>query len=230
MNYLPVTPFEDNAALREELIATYARLTELGFLVGTWGNIAVRLADGLLVTPSKLPLSEMGAEDLVVCSWEGKVAKGLRLPTSEMHLHRLLLLRRPDIGALVHAHSPNASAISCTGASIPVILEDMAQIIGGEVRCASYVPAGRHLELGENAARAIGDAAVAVLLGNHGPVVGGRTLAEALVATEVLEKAAGCFLACRPPLSLQPIPAANVESERERFLYKYGTTKDGAAS
>ncbi len=226
----PVEPFQDTPVLRRELLATYARLTELGYLVGTWGNIAVRTASGLLVTPSRVPLEEMGTEDLVLVSWEGRRISGERLPSSEMHLHRLVLLRRPDIGALVHAHSPFASAVSCTGETIPVMLEDMSQIIGGDVHCAPYVPAGRHLELGAAAAEAIGDSAAAVLLGNHGPVVGGRTLAEALVATQVLEKAARCWLECRGAGGLRRIPAEAVEQERERFLYRYGTPGDGAAT
>ena len=220
----------DTAELRQQVIDTCFYMRDrLGYFVSTWGNIAVRISEGLLVTPSRVPLAEMGVQDLVVVSWEGATLKGRRLPTSEMHLHRLLLQRRPDLGALIHAHSPLASAVSCMGRSIPVMLEDMAQIIGGEVRCASYVPAGRHRELGANAARTIGGDAAAVLLGNHGPVVGGRNLAEALVATQVLEKAAGCFLSCGSR-RVRSIPRASVESERERYLYKYGTEKDASSS
>ena len=66
----------------------------------------------------------------------------------------------------------------------------MAEVIGGEVRCAGHVPAGRHRELAQAAAESIGPDACAVLLGNHGVVAGGRDLAEAVVASQFVEKAA----------------------------------------
>jgi L-ribulose-5-phosphate 4-epimerase len=220
----------DSDAVRREMLEVYAKLADLGYLVGTWGNISMRVAEGLLVTPSRVPLEEMGIPDLVLVSMEGKTLKGRRLPSSEMHLHRMVLLKRPDIGALVHSHSPYASAVACAHRAIPVLMEDMSQILGGEVACAPYVPAGRHEDLGRAASEAIGDASMAVLLGNHGPVVGGRNLAEALVAAQVLEKAARSLIYTTVLGGAVEIPAESVASERFRFLYKYGTTDDKAGS
>ena len=220
----------DSEKVRREMLEVYAKLAELGYLVGTWGNISVRVVEGLLVTPSRVPLEEMGTADLVLVSMEGKTLKGSRLPSSEMHLHRMVLRKRPDIGALVHSHSPYASAVACAHRAIPVLMEDMSQIIGGEVVCAGYVPAGQHEELGRAASEAIGDTSMAVLLGNHGPVVGGRTLGEALVAAQILEKAARSLVYTSALGGAVEIPAESVASERYRFLYKYGTTGDAPAS
>ena len=58
----------DSDAVRSEMREVYAKLADLGYLVGTWGNISVRVAEGLLVTPSRVPLEEMGVEDLVLVS------------------------------------------------------------------------------------------------------------------------------------------------------------------
>ena len=100
----------DTNELREAVIRTCLLMRDrLGYFVGTWGNISVRVEDGLLVTPSRMSYDAIAADDLVVVGWEGGVLRGHRVPTSEMELHRQVLRRRPDLGALVHSHSPWAS-------------------------------------------------------------------------------------------------------------------------
>jgi L-fuculose-phosphate aldolase len=101
----------------------------------------------------------------------------------------------------------------------------MSQIIGGEVRCTHYVPAGQHLKIAEEVGKTIGEEN-AVLLANHGVLCCGRNLAEALVANQILEKAALMMLAAGGRDKVIPIPEEFVKSERHRFLYKYGTTHD----
>ncbi|MCE5200341.1 MAG: class II aldolase/adducin family protein [Armatimonadota bacterium] len=214
--------FQDSKELRRSVIDACLYLSRIGFCVGTWGNISVRLKNGLLITPSRVDYSAMKEDDLVVCDWEGVKVSGHRPPSSEMHLHRMLMLRRPDMGAIVHTHSTFASVLAVTGASIPVIVEDMAQIIGGEVRCTPYRPGGKHIELATVACDTIGNDAMAVLLANHGPVAGGRDLAEAVVACEVLEKAAKLRVFSGLVGPLQLISGDEATEERNRFLYKYG--------
>jgi L-fuculose-phosphate aldolase len=172
----------------------------------------------------------MDIDDIVLMSFEGSVIKGHRIPSSEMHLHRLLFQRRPDIGCFIHSHSPFASAVACVGKAIPVVLEDMAQILGGEVACTAYIRAGNHEELALAACEKIGDKAMAVLLGNHGPIVGGRTLGEALIAVQVLEKAAACLIQTAALGEALVIPQESIDLERDRYLNKYGTELDASVS
>lgn len=209
-------------ALREEIVAACRHLVAFGQVIGTWGNISVRVTDGLLITPSRVPYHDMRPEDLVVVSWEGEKLSGSRPPSSELELHRALLCSRPDFGSLVHTHSPYASALACTRRSLPVCVEDMAQILGGEVRCARYVPGGRHRELAAAAWDALGTASAAVLLANHGAVAGGRDLAEAVVAVQVLEKAAFLYATASLLGGCELIPPDFVAEERDRFLHRYG--------
>ena len=223
------TPCRDSAALREEVIRTcFFMRDRLGYFVGTWGNISVRLEDGLLVTPSRMAYEETTPNDLVVVGWQGGVLRGTRLPTSETELHRQILLARPDLGALVHSHSPWASVCACARKSIPVLTDDMAEVIGGEVQCARYVPAGRHRALAAAARDAIGPDACAVLLANHGVVAGGRDLAEAIVACQFVEKAAMIFVHAAAIGGAVPIEEALWREERERYLTKYGRPEDMA--
>ncbi len=212
--------FEDSRELRQEIIDTCLQLTKLGLCIATWGNISVRLKEGMLITPSRMEYDAMRPEDMVVVSLEGKTLAGDRLPSSETALHRALLKRRPDIAVLLHSHAPYASALACAHRSLPIFVEDMAQIIGDTINCTAYVPGGRHQDLADAACSVIGDVSMAVLLANHGVIAGGSSLQEALTATLVLEKAA--FIQATMGDSIKSIPADQVEEERHRYLYKYG--------
>ena len=166
-------PFEDTAELRREVIGTCLELKEMGYIISTLGNIGVRVRQGLLVTPTRVEYNEMRAEDLVVVSWEGDTLGGHRLPTSEVHLHRIVLGSREDLSVLIHTHSPWASSVACTGKAIPPIVEDMAQFIGGTVHCSRYVVNSGHIAFAEAALEAMGQSVTAALLANHGAIVGG---------------------------------------------------------
>jgi len=227
MELTAAVPFKDTLDLREKVISTCFYLRDkLGYFVGTWGNISVRIEDGLLLTPSRMKYDDIKPDDLVVISWQGARIKGQRVPTSEMELHRQLMLERPDFGALIHSHSPYASTVASVHRSIPVLVDDMAEVIGGEVHCSIYVSAGKHKEMAEAARKVIGKEACAVLLGNHGVVAAGRDLDEALVAAQFVEKAAFILIHAQPLGGAKPIPDKLWREERYRYLYKYGKPED----
>lgn len=222
----PVPPAVDSINLRKEVLAACQELSRLGHFVGTWGNISVRVTEGLLVTPSKVDYSTMTPEDLVVLDWEGNRLTGQRPATSESELHRQLLLARADMGAIVHTHSPLASAVCVARQSIPAVVEDVAQILGGEIPCVPYTPSGNAGALAATVCKHLGTSAMAALLANHGAVVAGRDLAEALVAAQVLEKAAGLYLHAHQLGTVTALPPEMVREERYRFLFKYGQDTD----
>jgi L-fuculose-phosphate aldolase len=213
----------DYMDVRQEIIRTCIWLAENKMVIGTWGNVSVRLdSNRIMLTPSRIDYYEMLPEDLVVIDYNGQKISGERSPTSEMHVHRLIYTRRDDVGAIVHCHPTYASAMCATGEGIPPILEEMSQMVGGEVPITSaYVPAGQHMALAEQVAETIG-AKNAVLIRNHAPVCCGADLKEALVCCQLVEKAAACYVAIKEKFNIQVIPAEYVESERYRFLYKYG--------
>jgi L-fuculose-phosphate aldolase len=200
-------------------------LEQMGYFIGTWGNVSVRVPEGFIVTPSRVEYAVIEPGDLVTVSLEGIVVEGHRLPSSETEIHRAVLTKKSGVGAIIHSHSPYATAVSCLQQSISVFVEDMSQIIGGEVRCTHYVPAGQHQKIAEEVGKTIGEEN-AVLLANHGVLCCGHNLAEALVANQILEKAALMMLAAGGRDKVIPIPEEFVKSERYRFLYKYGTAHD----
>jgi L-fuculose-phosphate aldolase len=214
----------DHLDLRRDLIETCRRLVEMGYLIGTYGNASARVPGGLLITPSRVDYADLVPEDMVTVTDEGAILANARLPSSELDVHRQIYHRRPDVNAVLHTHALHATALSCCHDTIPVIVEEQAQVVGGEIRCTRYVPAGRHEELGEETARTLG-ASNAVLMANHGVVTCGRSLDEALFTGIVVERIAQMRL-LTSDIGAVPIPREHVVSERDRFLHRYGTAAD----
>ncbi len=215
---------ELNVNLQRELIEICHRLVVLGYVIGTYGNVSARVPGGLIITPSRVDYGQLTPEDLVTVSDVGEVLAGTRLPSSELEVHRQIYLLRPDINAVLHTHSLHATALSCCHETIPVIVEEQSQVVGGEIRCTRYTPAGQHKALGQETARALG-ASNAVLIANHGAVSCGRSLGEALFTCIVVERIARMRLLTSAAASV-PIPPEHVASERDRFLHRYGTAAD----
>ena len=208
---------------RRLIIDTCLALENMGYFLGTWGNISVRIGDHILLTPSRVSYSAMSPEDMVVIDMDGEKVQGSRKATSEKEAHRLIYRQRDDIKGIIHCHSLYATAAACANFDrVPPLMEEMSQLLGGEIPVTKrYVPAEQHHELGLEAAGTIADKN-AMLLKNHGPVCCGRDLNEALLVSRVVEKACRIFLTLKKDLSPAEIESRFVKSERYRYLYRYG--------
>lgn len=166
------------------------RISREKMVPGTWGNVSLRIKDQplLLITPSGLPYETMTIDDIVVLDLEGVVVEGERIPSIEKHLHAWIYKQRMDVGAIVHVHTIYASAFAVAGRSIPVILEETAQVIGHAVQVAGYAPCGTD-QLARETVHTLGEGN-AVLLANHGLVGVGADLNQALRVCQVAEKTA----------------------------------------
>jgi L-fuculose-phosphate aldolase len=215
--------------LKQAIIDACLLLEARGDIIGTYGNASARVPGGLIVTPSRVDYHAITPDDMMTVADDGSVIDGHRIPSSETSVHRLIYRARPDVGAVLHTHSFYATALSCLHVTLPVIVEEQSQVVGDEIRCTNYVPAGQHEKLGEEVARALGNNN-GVLLANHGVVACGRTIDEALFVTQVVERVAHMRLLTGG--AAIPIPSEYVRSERDRWLYKYGTAADhsGASS
>ena len=168
---------------REQLLATSRRMVELGLNRGTAGNASVRLGDGMLITPSALPVAEMKTDSMVRMDLEGRVLQGGK-PSSEWRFHRDIFVARPEIGAVLHMHSTFATTIACLGKDVPAVHYHIAIAGGDSIRCTPYTIFGEQ-NLSDLALEALHDRK-ACLLGNHGMIALGKDLADALsVAHEV---------------------------------------------
>jgi L-fuculose-phosphate aldolase len=184
---------------KSDVLATARRIEELGMVVGTSGNVSVRLRpeggrELLAITPSSRYYDALGPEDIQVIDFDAEPVEGDLPPSSESMLHVGIYRARPGAGAVIHTHSVYASALAAAHLEIPPILDDQAAILGGEIKVAAYAPSGSD-ELVENALRALEDRS-AVLLMNHGAVGVGRDLREAVAICQLIEKTAQAYYIC----------------------------------
>ncbi len=211
---------------RRLIIETCLYMQSIDFFLSTWGNISMRIGEHILLTPSKVCYDTMKPEDMVVIDMEGNKVEGERNPTSEKEVHRRIYVNRPDVGAIIHAHTAKAMACSVLDIpEVPCMVEEMSQMLGGAIPLTrDYVEAVEHAELGKAAAAAIGDVN-GVIMRHHGPVACGRDMSEAIIVAKVIEKACGIYLSIAPQSEMRLIPQANIDSERHHFLYSYGKDK-----
>ena len=216
---------KDTIELRQQIINTCLWMRERGLVFGTWGNISVRLDEGnYLITPSKVDYADMQPEDLVVLSPDGKTVRGTRLSTSEREIHRGVLNARPDVGAIIHTHSPYAMTCAARNEGVPVISEEMCQLLGGPIPLSyQFVPSHEHAELGRVVTQSVTDVN-AILIRNHGPMCFGRTLEEAKVCCQIVEKSCQIYLQLLASGGMQTISPENVAAGRDYFLNSYGKT------
>jgi L-fuculose-phosphate aldolase len=174
--------------LRTMVIAACRELTRRGLTHGTSGNVSVRYdARRFFVTPSGMDYEVLQADDVPLMDVDGHWF-GRRRPSSEWRFHRDILNSRPEVGAIVHTHSPQATALACTGRGIPAF-HYMVAIAGGcDIRCAPYYAFGTQ-ELSDAALAALKDRK-ACLLANHGVIATGADLPSAISLADEVESLA----------------------------------------
>ena len=175
---------------RDDLIATARAMQPAGLNKGTAGNVSVRDGDGFLITPTGLPYDTLTACDIPRMARDGSHV-GPRKPSSEWLFHRDLYAARPELGAVLHAHSPFAVSLACLRRDIPPFHYMIARFGGDTIRCADYAIFGS-AEL-STAAMAAMRGRTGCLLANHGLLVAGRNLDEALTLAVELEELCGQY-------------------------------------
>ncbi|MFF9756413.1 class II aldolase/adducin family protein [Streptomyces sp. NPDC014344] len=174
---------EEVAHAWAELVGTARRTVADGLVVGTSGNVSVRVGDTVLVTPSGIPYDRLTPADVTGVDLTGRQVLGTLVPTSELPLH-LAVHRATDARAVVHTHAVHATAVSTLVDELPAI-HYMTAALGGPVRVARYATYGTP-ELAENTLRAL-DGRTGCLMRNHGTLTHGATLDQAYDRTAQLE-------------------------------------------
>ncbi|MEW2050731.1 class II aldolase/adducin family protein [Streptomyces sp. NPDC005476] len=176
---------------RRSVAAACRRLTDAGLLIGTAGNVSVWTGDDqVAVTATGAVLGQATPEQVTVVDSGGNVVAGESEPTSELDLH-LGIYRQYDAGAVVHTHSPQATALSLVLDELPCVhYQQLA--LGSTIRVAPFAAFGSP-ELAKHVLAAL-DGRSAALMANHGAVVYGPTLAKAVENALLLEWACGLYL------------------------------------
>jgi ribulose-5-phosphate 4-epimerase/fuculose-1-phosphate aldolase len=206
-----------HARLREAICRCGASLFKRGFTFGSTGNISIRLPEGgWLMTPTNASLGDLDPARLSLLDAAGRHLEGDK-PTKEAFLHRCMYQQREGAGAVIHLHSTHSVAVSCMDGldscnCLPPLTAYYVMRVG-RLPLVPYYPPGD-----ETLARAVeklAGAHHAVLLANHGPVVAGTSLDNAMYATEELEETARLFLLLRDT-PVRPLTAEQVDDLRRR--------------
>lgn len=201
-------------ALAGQVLAIARAMNSSGINRGSAGNVSARCEGGFLITPTGMAYDACVPEDMVQVGADG-TASGRRKPSSEWRFHRDIYAVRPEAGAVVHTHSPFATALACQGQGIPAFHYMVARFGGADVRCAAYATFG---------SQALSDAILialkdrnACLMAHHGMVVFGRDCDQALALAVELETL------CEQYWRVLQLGAAKLlpEDEMERVLEKF---------
>jgi 3-dehydro-4-phosphotetronate decarboxylase len=205
-----------HAAAREAICRLGHSLYARGLTFGSSGNISVAVPDGWLMTPTNVTLGDLDPARLSHIATDGSLIAG-EPPTKEAFLHRVMYEGRPDAGAVVHLHSTHSVAVSVLADIDP---EDVLPPITayyvmrvGRLPLVPYYPPGD--ESLATAVEALAGEHHAVLLANHGPIVAGSSLENAMYAAEELEETAKLFLLLRGA-SIKPLTGEQVDELRRR--------------
>jgi L-fuculose-phosphate aldolase len=193
---------------RAAIAATCQELSRAGLVVGTAGNVSVREGDLVAVSPSGLRYADLTPELVGVHRLDGAAVEAPLAPTSELPLHLAIYAARPEAGAIVHTHSPAATAVSTLVDEVPAVHYYVAMFGGPTVPVARYATYGTD-ELARNVVHALRDR-TACLMGNHGAVAVGPDLMAAQDKCTYLEWLCDVYLRASSAGTPRLLPAAEI--------------------
>jgi L-fuculose-phosphate aldolase len=211
---------DEELAKRQSIIDTCLEMNRLGINQGTSGNVSLRNGDHILITPTSVPYGSLRPEDIVRLNMDG-TTEGALQASSEWRFHRDIMVARPDVGAIVHAHPIYSTIIAIMGLDIPAIHYMVAVAGGDDIRCAPYATFGSE-ELSQNAVKAL-EGRKACLLEHHGIIAVGTTLAKALwlsVEVETLARQLHGSMQFGEPRLLPKEEIANVLAKMGSYGHK----------
>ncbi len=209
---------------KKQIVDMSLRLYNEHLIVGTWGNLSLRTSfqgkEYFVVTPSGMEYETTTIDDILVVDSEGTIVNGKRKPTSELKMHLKIYESRKEINAIIHTHSTCATACAVVGLGIPMIVEDMIQHIGGNIKIAKYALPGTD-ELAENVCEAI-EERKAVLLKNHGALGIGENLIAAYKSCVLTEKSAQIYIYAKNLGHINLISTEDAKLMMDYYKNQYG--------
>lgn len=210
------------AALRREVWAMNLELPKNGLVTWTSGNVSGRDPESgyVVIKPSGVRYEDLTPENMVVVDLEGRLVEGPLRPSVDTATHLYVYRQRPDVGGIVHTHSPYATSFALLGQPIPVYLTAMADEFGCPIPVGAYCQIGGEA-IGAEIVRSIGQSP-AILMKSHGVFTVGPDPRAALKAAVMCEDVARtvhlAMLRGRP----EPLPEDEVERGHRAYLEGYG--------
>ena len=218
--------------VRTEVAALHAELVRYGLVVWTGGNVSARVpgTEYFVIKPSGMSYDDLAPENMILCDLAGNIVAGTagsdRSPSSDTAAHAYVYREMPEVGGVVHTHSPYAVAWAARGEEIPCVITGMADEFGGPI------PVGPFAVIGDDAiGRGIvdtlrGHRSRAVLMQNHGPFTIGVTAKDAVKAAILCEDVARAVQLAVQGGPVIPIPQEQIDRLYARYQNVYGQTSD----
>jgi L-ribulose-5-phosphate 4-epimerase len=220
------------AATRADVAGLHGELVRYGLVVWTGGNVSARVpgADLFVIKPSAVSYDDLTPEVMVVCTLDGRVVPGTpgseRSPSSDTAAHAYVYRHLPDVGGVVHTHSPYAVSWAARGEPIPCVTTGQADEFGGPVPVGPLAVIGDD-SIGRGIVETLrGHRSRAVLMQNHGPFTIGVTARDAVKAAVLVEDAARTVHLARQGGAVVPIPEEIIDRLYLRYQNVYGQADD----
>jgi L-ribulose-5-phosphate 4-epimerase len=214
----------DAGALRRAVCALHAELPANGLVAWTSGNISARVPDEelMVIKASGVSYAELTPDAIVVCDLDGDLVDGSLAPSSDAATHGYVYRHMPEVGGVVHTHSPYATAWAARGEPIPCALTAIADEFGGEIPLAPFALIG-----GEDIGREVvatldGHRSPAVLLRSHGVFALGAGPRDAVKAAVMCEDAARTMHLARALGGVDSLDPESIDALYDRYQNVYG--------
>ncbi|RZT24818.1 L-fuculose 1-phosphate aldolase [Mycobacterium sp. BK558] len=210
-------------AQRQQVVEACQFLSRSGLVVGTAGNVSIRVDDLVVISPSGVDYEAMSPRDVGIHDLDGNAVDAVLAPSSELALH-LAVYGSSEHSAVVHTHAPASTALSTVVDEVPAS-HYYSALFGGAIRVAPYATFGTQ-QLADNVTAALRDRAAA-LMGNHGAVLAGAALPKVLNLVPYLEYV--CDVQLRAMASGAPVRVLDADeiADVARLLAGYGQQPSG---
>jgi L-ribulose-5-phosphate 4-epimerase len=216
-------------AVRAEVAALHRQLVRYGLVVWTSGNVSGRVpgTDLFVIKPSGVDYDDLTPESMIVCDLGGVVLEGDFAPSSDTAAHSYVYRHMPEVGGVVHTHSPYATAWAARGEAVPCVITAQADEFGGEIPVGPFAIIGDE-SIGKGiVATLTGHRSRAVLMQNHGVFTVGRNARDAVKAAVMAEDVARTVHLARQLGEPISIPPDKIDALFNRYQNVYGQHVSG---
>lgn len=208
--------------LRADLTRLHLELPKNGLVTWTSGNISARAGEHMVIKPSGVTFEDLTPGSMVVTDLDANVVEGDFSPSSDTATHAYIYRHLPEVGGIVHTHSPYATAWAANAREIPCVLTAMADEFGGPIPCGGFALIGGE-EIGAEVVRVLhGHRSPAIILQNHGVFTVGPTPKAALKAAVMCEDVARTVFLAFQLGAVQIIAQEHIDKLYDRYTNVYG--------